>query len=272
MNRFAALLDRLAYEPSRNAKLRLMTEYFRETPDPERGYALAAITGALSFRHAKPGIIRALIAERTDPVLFELSWDYVGDLSETVALMWPTPVAKPPLPLRERGRAAARGEGSLHFTEENPSPGSPLRGSPPSPSRGEGSESPSLSHVVTTLASLGKSELPAQLAAWLDALDETGRWALLKLVTGALRIGVSARLAKTAVAALGDKIPDEIELVWPGLAPPYTELFAWVEGRAEKPVRIDPAPFRPVMLSHAIEEADFPALALSHFTAACKWT
>src|SRR5919205_1331781 len=89
MNRFAALLDRLAYEPSRNAKLRLMTEYFRETPDPERGYALAAITGALSFRHAKPGIIRALIAERADPVLFELSWDYVGDLSETVALMWP---------------------------------------------------------------------------------------------------------------------------------------------------------------------------------------
>ena len=75
--------------------------------------------------------------------------------------------------------------------------------------------------VVTTLASLGKSELPAQLAAWLDALDETGRWALLKLVTGALRIGVSARLAKTAVAALGDKEPDEVELVWHGLAPPY---------------------------------------------------
>src|SRR3954469_18667876 len=89
MNRFAALLDRLVYEPSRNGKLRLMTEYFRATPDPERGYALAAITGALSFRHAKPGIIRALIAERADPVLFELSWDYVGDLSETVALMWP---------------------------------------------------------------------------------------------------------------------------------------------------------------------------------------
>ena len=67
MNRFAALLDRLAYEPSRNAKLRLLTDYFRTTPDPDRGYALAAITGALSFRHAKPGIIRALIAERTDP-------------------------------------------------------------------------------------------------------------------------------------------------------------------------------------------------------------
>ena len=89
MNRFAELLDRLAYEPGRNNKLRLLTNYFREAADPDRGYALAALTGALSFKHAKPGLIRDLIAARTDPVLFALSYDYVGDLSETVALMWP---------------------------------------------------------------------------------------------------------------------------------------------------------------------------------------
>src|SRR3954468_1858043 len=110
MNRFAALLDRLAYEPSRNAKLRLMTEYFRTTPDPERGYALAAITGALSFRHAKPGIIRALIAERTDEVLFGLSWDYVGDLSERVALLWPV------IPPRGGGGAERGGGGGGHLS------------------------------------------------------------------------------------------------------------------------------------------------------------
>src|SRR6476661_10335452 len=91
MNRFAELLDRLTYEQSRNNKLRLMTDYFRSTADPERGWALAALTGVLSFPHAKPGLIRSLIAERTDPVLFELSYDYVGDLSETIALMWPAP-------------------------------------------------------------------------------------------------------------------------------------------------------------------------------------
>src|ERR1700758_624848 len=89
MNRFAELLDRLAYEPGRNNKLRLISAYFGEVGDPDRGYALAALTGALSFKHAKPGLIRDLIAERTDPVLFALSYDYVGDLSETVALMWP---------------------------------------------------------------------------------------------------------------------------------------------------------------------------------------
>jgi DNA ligase-1 len=231
MNRFAALLDRLAFEPSRNGKLRLMLEYFRSVPDPERGFALAALTGALSFQHAKPGLIRALISERADPVLFDLSYDFVGDLSETVALMWPTPP---------------------HSTEHD-------------------AESPTLAIVVKTLSTLGKAELPAQLARWLDHLDETGRWALLKLVTGAMRIGVSARLAKTAVAMLDGKEPDEIELLWPGLAPPYLDLFAWVEGRAGKPATGDPVPFRPVMLSHAIEETDFAALDPGEYSAEWKW-
>ena len=227
MKRFAELLDRLTFEPGRNNKLRLMTDYFRTTPDPERGWALAALTGGLAFKHAKPGVIRALIAERSDPVLFELSYDYVGDLSETIALMWPA---------RDQIAAASREH-----------------------------RAPTLSSVVAALSSLGKTDLPAQLGRWLDQLDETGRWALLKLVTGGLRIGVSARLAKTAAAALGDKDPHEIELIWPGLQPPYAELFAWLEGRADKPASRDPAPFRPAMLAHAIEDGDLQALDPSDF-------
>ncbi len=235
MNRFAELLDRLAYEPGRNNKLRLITDYFRATADPERGWALAALTGALSFPHAKAGLIRSLIAERADPVLFELSYDYVGDLSETVALMWPT--ARPRLP-------------------------------------GEVTEI-SLTSVIETLATLGKAQLPQQLARWLDALDETGRRALIKLVTGGLRIGVSARLAKAAVAALAGKEAQtdtqEIELLWPGLAPPYRELFAWLEGKAEKPASGDPAPFRPPMLAHALDDADLANLDAGAFIAEWKW-
>ena len=229
MKRFAELLDRLSYEPSRNNKLRLMTDYFRRTPDPDRGYALAALTGALSFQYAKPNVLRTLIEQRTDPVLFGLSRDYVGDTSETIALMWPAEVSH------------------RRNTEL------------------------SLSDVVVTISTLGKAQLPAQLARWLDALDETGRWALLKLVTSALRVGVSARLAKTAAAALGDHEVQEVELLWPGLAPPYTELFAWLEGRAEKPSTDDPAPFRPAMLAHAIEETDFSALDPADYLAEWKW-
>ena len=121
----------------------------------------------------------------------------------------------------------------------------------------------SLTAVIETLGTLGKAQLPQQLARWLDALDETGRWALIKLVTGGLRIGVSARLAKAAVGALADKDAQEIELIWPGLAPPYRELFAWLEGRAEKPASGDPAPFRPPMLAHALDDADLQNLDAS---------
>jgi DNA ligase-1 len=130
---------------------------------------------------------------------------------------------------------------------------------------------PTLTEVVTTLRMLGKTEMPKQLSRWLDDLDETGRWALLKLVTGAMRIGISARLAKTAAAALGDKDAHEIELIWPGLTPPYLDLFAWLEGRGEKPVNLDPAPFRPVMLAHAIEDTDFANLNPSDYIAEWKW-
>ena len=231
MNRFAELLNRLAYEPARNSKLRLITEYFRSTPDPERGWALAALTGALSFPHAKAGLIRNLIAERTDTVLFELSYDYVGDLSETVALMWPS--VSSPTPQRE---------GEITLTS-----------------------------VVETLTRLGKAQLPQQLARWLDVLDETGRWALIKLVTGGLRVGVSARLAKAAVAALGASDAQDVELLWPGLAPPYVALFAWLEGRGEKPASNDPAAFRPPMLAHALDEADLAALDPADFIAEWKW-
>ncbi|MFC0240950.1 ATP-dependent DNA ligase [Rhodopseudomonas telluris] len=285
MNRFAALLDRLAYEPGRNNKLRLIVNYFREVEDPDRGYALAALTGALSFRHAKPALIRALIAERTDPVLFGLSYDYVGDLSETVALMWPSPHA-------QRNSPPPCGEGSgVGVHDGTPSSGRPHPN--PLPQAGEGARRargkeiasadelvtpghnnpppPTLTEIVTTLHSLGKAELPAQLTRWLDELDETGRWALLKLVTGSLRIGVSARLAKTAAAALGDKDPHDVELIWPGLEPPYLELFAWLEGRGPQPVNRDPAPFRPVMLAHAVEDTDFAALNPADYIAEWKW-
>ena len=284
MNRFAELLDRLAYEPGRNNKLRLITAYFRDTPDPDRGYALAALTGALSFKHAKPGLIRDLIVDRTDPVLFGLSYDYVGDLSETVALMWPKSSPSPAC-----GGGPGWGSGRLPGGEKEPPPVSSdsvgaLPNDPTSPASGRGKElpwpvsnlhnnppPPTLSEVVTTLRTLGKTDLPKQLARWLDELDETGRWALLKLVTGAMRIGISARLAKTAAAALGDKDPHEIELIWPGLAPPYLDLFAWLEGRGEKPVNRDPAPFRPVMLAHAIEDTDFASLDPADFIAEWKW-
>ena len=227
MDRFAALLDRLSLTPQRNAKLALLVEYFGETTDPERGLALAALTGALEFKGAKAGAIRALAAERVDPVLFELSYDYVGDLAETVALIWPS------------------------------QPGA--------------NRSPDFIDVVEGLSQTTRADAPALIARWLDALNATERWALLKLVTGGLRIGVSARLAKTALAQFGDVDVIEIEELWHGLEPAYEDLFAWLEGRTGKPVSAAKAPFRPVMLAHPVQDGDLADLDPAGFSAEWKW-
>jgi DNA ligase-1 len=226
---FADLLERLAFTPGRNAKIALLRRYFATQPDPDRGIGLAAVTGELSFATAKPGLIRELAAARTDPVLFGWSYDYVGDLAETVALMW---------------SAAAT----------NAAP-------------------PLLAEVVETLNAAPKAELPAIVAAWLDASDASVRLALLKLITGGLRVGASARLAKIALAemAQGRVAPDEIEEVWHGLAPPYATLFAWVEGHGPRPDPADAPVFRSPMLAHPLEPADLPALDPAALRAEWKW-
>lgn len=227
MQRFAQLLDRLSLTAARNAKIRLLSEHFAAVPDPERGLALAAITRDLKFRTARPALIRELVGQRCDPVLFELSYDYVGDLAETAALIWP----------------ARHGANRV----------------------------PELAEVVTGLHEATRAEAPGLVEGWLDALDATGRWALLKLVTGGLRIGVSARLAKTALAEYGARDVTEIEELWHGLEPPYETLFAWLDGHAGKPVSAARGPFRPVMLATAIEEAGLATLDPEHYAAEWKW-
>jgi len=224
---FAELLDRLIYTPSRNAKIALLVAYFRAAPDPDRGWALAALTGGLDFKGVKAGAVRELAMRRVDPVLFEWSYDYVGDLAETTALVWPE---------RATNRAW-----------------------------------PALTEVVERLRAATRAEAADVVEEWLDPLDATGRWALLKLITGGLRVGVSARLAKVAVAEYGGVDPGEIEELWHGLEPPYGDLFAWVDGAGPRPDLEDRPIFRPPMLAHPLEEADAAGLDLAGFRAEWKW-
>ncbi|KQN07572.1 cisplatin damage response ATP-dependent DNA ligase [Sphingomonas sp. Leaf25] len=228
MRAFADLLDRLVYTRSRNAKLALIGTYLRATPDPDRGWAIAALTGDLDLPAVKSAAIRALIVERVDPVLFALSRDFVGDTAETVALLWPDPPA---------GTAT---------------PGDSL----------------SLDSVVTRLATLPRAQAPAALAGMLDRLDSDERYALLKLATGGLRVGVSARLAKTALAQAFALDVDAVEEVWHGIAPPYAELFDWAEGRAEQPHAADLPVFRPFMLAHPLDDL---VVDLADYAAEWKW-
>jgi DNA ligase-1 len=260
VKRFADLLDRLSYSPSRNAKLRLMAEYFHTTPDPDRGWALAALTDGLPFSFPLRRTLVDMMGRKMDPLLFRLSRDYVGDTAETIALVWDGSLS-PSLRGEGRGERQPHTPASEQASAPHPSP---------LPASGE-RESPRLADIVSELALIGRNELGARLEIWLDGLDVTGRWALLKLLTGALRVGVSARLAKTAVAEMAGFAVGDIEEVWHALAPPYEPLFAWLEGRGARPDVVDAPVFRPLMLSHALEDNDWAALDLADFSAEWKW-
>ena len=225
---FAELLERLVFTPGRNAKLALLRQWFAEQPDPDRGVGLAALTEDLRFAAAKPSMIREIAAARTDPELLRLSYDYVGDLAETVALIW-------------------------------------------QPRAGVNAPPPTLSEVVEALETTPKSDVPALIAGWLDTLDSGGRLALIKLVTGGLRVGVSARLARVALAEWSGQAVEEIEEAWHGVAPPYVPLFRWLEGAAPRPDPRDAPIFRPLMLAHPLEEPDLAALRAEEWRAEWKW-
>jgi DNA ligase-1 len=229
MRAFSQLLDDLVYTRSRNTKLKLIGDYLKETPDPDRGYGLAALTGTLDIPHVKPAAIRGLVEERIDPALFYMSRDYVGDTSETVSLLWPAPPGEPP----EVDDATIR-----------------------------------ISEAVERLRSASKMDAPHVLARMLDHLDASGRFALLKLALGELRVGINARLAKQALAQAFGLELDAVEEVWHGLNPPFTELFAWAEGRGEQPTARDVPVFRPFMLAHPLEET---RLSLDEYAAEWKW-
>jgi DNA ligase-1 len=229
MRDFSQLLDALVYTRSRTAKLKLIGDYLKRTPDPDRGYALAALTGELSLPAVKAAAIRAIVEERTDPALFYMSWDYVGDLAETAALLWPRP----------DGRPADLDDGTLR-----------------------------IANVVERLANLGRAEAPGALASMLDHLDASGRFALLKLATGALRIGVSARLAKVALAQAFGLDVDAVEEVWHGIGPPYLPLFAWAEGKGAQPTAENVPVFRPFMLAHPLEDL---RVSMADYAAEWKW-
>ena len=205
----------------------LMRNYFLSTPDPDRGYALAALTDGLPISFPLRRVLAEIGESRFDPDLFRMSRDDVGDTAETVALIWPVTEAQ--------------------------------------------GDAPRLPEIVAALSRAGRGGHAALLTQWLDRLDATGRWALLKFLSGAPRVGVSARLAKQAVADAFGKSVDDIEELWHGLEPPYTELFDWLEQKAERPSLSAIPIFRPLMLAHALEEGDWQAMKLEDFAAEWKW-
>ena len=168
--------------------------------------------------------------DRVDPELYLMSYDYVGDMAETISLIWPSPPGGTAAPL------------------------------------------PAVSAFIERIESLPKARLAEEVAGLLDAASPAERWAMIKLATGGLRVGVSARLAKTALSAYSGRDLEEIEKIWHGLEIPYTNLFAWLDGKAARPEIHHARTFHPMMLANPIDETrDFDRLAPGDYQAEWKW-
>ncbi len=228
MRDVSELFDNLYFTSSNLAKSQFLRDYLSKTPDPERGWVIAALAGELDFRFFKRATIKTLILERVDTTLFALSYDYVGEMSETVAHLWP----------------------------DNPDPDFVL---------------PDFDEIITFLHNAKRSEIETQLIYWLDNLSPTLRWTLIKLGTGGLRVGLSARRLKTILAEYGQVDVSDIENVWHGLSAPYTELLAWLEGRAHKPDISEKVVFHPVMLAHPLSAEERALLPYQHYCAEYKY-
>ena len=226
MKKFSELINKLLLTSSRNRKIDILSNYFQNTSDPDRGYTLAILTNELELRNIPISRIKEIVFENVDNELFTLSYDYVGDLAETISLIWP-----------------------------NKESGSLL----------------SISEIIDVLRNLKRDEVNKTIKNYLSIANETERWALIKLISGGLRIGVSSRLAKTALAKFSNKKLDDIEKIWHGIEAPYNNLFNWLCNEGPMP-KIDLLKtFNPMMLANPISKNDFKTLISSQLIAERKW-
>ena len=189
--------------------------------------SLAILSDQLSFQFIKASKLRELVYEQVDQHLFDYSYDYVGDLAETISLIWPT---------NKEGK------------------------------------SQNLSTLIENIKKIKKSEINTEFSKVLSELSNNERWTLIKICTGGLRIGVSERLVKTALADLYNKSVNEIEEIWHGLEFPYENLFQWLKNETSKPKIDFKKLFHPMMLANPIdEEKDFKRLDANEFQAEYKW-
>lgn len=226
MKKFSDLINKLLLTPSRNRKIDILSNYFQNTPDPDRGFALAVLTGNLELRNISISKIKEIVCKKIDPELFALSYDYVGDLAETISLIWPH-----------------KQDGKLG----------------------------NITEIINNLNKLKKNDLDKTIETLLSIANETERWGIIKLISGGLRIGVSSRLTKIALAKFSNKDLNDIEKIWHGIKPPYTNLFEWLCDKGPIPQIDLNSTFNPMMLANPINENDFQNLKPEKFIAEWKW-
>ncbi|HEX4872727.1 MAG TPA: ATP-dependent DNA ligase [Nevskiaceae bacterium] len=219
MQRFAALYAALDAERGTEAKLAALTAYLGDATiaEEDRAWALWLLMGQRLKRLVAPTLLRRWIGEfcALPAALVEESYAQVGDLAETLAL--------------------------LAVAHREPPPATAL---------------PALSAVVAELQGLagaGETVQRAALFHWWRHWPGPALFLLGKLLTGALRVGVSAGLAARALARLAalptETLQHRLMGEWRPGAGVLSQLLA-----AERGARASPAQPYPFYLASPLEE------------------
>jgi DNA ligase-1 len=232
MKAFAALYRELDASTSSLAKQAALQRYLREADPADAAWAVYFLAGGKPRQLVPTKLLRLLAQEAAGlpEWLFDESYEAVGDLAETIALLLPPPteahdlglarwVEEHLLPLREAGKAAP-------------------------------------------------DELPARLRAQWRQLAAEERLVYFKLITGAFRVGVSKLLVTQALAGVGGIDPKRVAQRLMGYthiggrprAEDYRALIA-PESGAEQVQKTSGQPY-PFFLAHAFN------LPLEQFDAA----
>ena len=199
MKSFAALFTALDSSTRTNAKTAAMVEYFASAAPHDAAWAAWFLTGHKPKQAVPTKRLHIWAAEAAGlPLwLFEESYDAVGDLAETIALVLPSP-------------EGAREDAPLHeWIEER----------------------------VLPLRGLGEAEQKARLLGYWAALDPSERFVFNKLITGAFRVGVSSLLVVRALATVtgidGKVIAHRLAGEWHPTAEAWAALVSPAGGEME---------------------------------------
>ncbi|TVQ61752.1 MAG: ATP-dependent DNA ligase [Phycisphaerales bacterium] len=260
MRRFADLFERLDRTTSTNARLDAMAAYFRETPPEDAAWGVYFLIGEKLKRLVKSADLRrwAMREAGIEEWLFRECRASVGDMAETIALLLP-----------ERA----------HDPEPSPEPVLLLE------TLGEDADAPSerdlsLSRWVerlSVLRHLEPREQERRVVSWWRELSAREVFILNKLMTGALRVGVSRTLVVRALARAFNIEKERVAHRLMGGFEPTPDAFCRLiapEGSAEDRNVSRPYPFflaSPIAAT-SDQEADVESLGdAREYLAEWKW-
>jgi len=196
VRRFAALFESLDTTNATSAKVEAMAAYFRSAPAADAAWAVFVLMGRRVKRSVGQSLLHAwLIEEAGLPAwLVEETYGSVGDLAETIALL---------VAADARGTHSRDGDAGFSRVRDGQASGLDWAA--------DLSLSRWFTERILPLADMDPAAKRVQVTSWWRELKYRECFLVTKLLTGALRVGVSRSLVTRALSMVFEQPRVQIE-------------------------------------------------------------